>query len=389
CRRARGLRRRACWRWASWRTWIASRAPASGAGAFPITSGPPSAPPSWPPRRCAPAITPRLLLRRRGQLPRRRAGVRLDGLLACRARDPARGHAPGGRHDADRGGAPGAEARALARARTRDGAAAGGSLPGPPADGPWVPGAAARAGIPAASPAGASGSPGALGGAPGVGRGDGAGPRSLRPRPPAGPGRDRRQPVRRPARGAAPDAALVVQRIARDPRRRGGDTLAPDRVLGPARVPLRPRFAGTMRLGRASGVALACVIVLASPRYAEAGLLPLHATRGAAPAILDSAGRQVLLHGVADNQLGDYYQVDPSQPTVFPLRRQDFTRMSELGFNVVRLVLSWSRLEPEPGLLSASYLREVRRAVTWANASGLYVVLDMHQDAWGKEVATP
>ncbi len=144
-----------------------------------------------------------------------------------------------------------------------------------------------------------------------------------------------------------------------------------------------------MRLGRASGVALACVIVLASPRYAEAGLLPLHATRGAAPAILDSAGRQVLLHGVADNQLGDYYQVDPSQPTVFPLRRQDFTRMSELGFNVVRLVLSWSRLEPEPGLLSASYLREVRRAVTWANASGLYVVLDMHQDAWGKEVATP
>ncbi len=81
--------------------------------------------------------------------------------------------------------------------------------------------------------------------------------------------------------------------------------------------------------------------------------------------------------------------MDPAQPPTFPLRRRDLQRMHRLGFNVVRLVMSWSRLEPHRGQISERYLDRIRRAVRWARQAHVYVVLDMHQDAWGKEVATP
>jgi hypothetical protein len=59
--------------------------------------------------------------------------------------------------------------------------------------------------------------------------------------------------------------------------------------------------------------------LVAGASVASAKLPALHATRGAHPAIRDSHGRQVLLRGVNDNQLGDYYQVDPDQPTTSAL----------------------------------------------------------------------
>jgi endoglycosylceramidase len=145
-----------------------------------------------------------------------------------------------------------------------------------------------------------------------------------------------------------------------------------------------------VRRGLIIGFALGCLTWAGiGAGVASARLLPLHATRGSDPAIFDAAGRQVLLHGVGDNQLGDYYQVDPAQATVFPLGKRDFDLMHRLGFNVVRLALSWSKLEPQRGQISEAYIRRIRDAVEWAKGSGLYVILEMHQDAWGKEVATP
>lgn len=137
----------------------------------------------------------------------------------------------------------------------------------------------------------------------------------------------------------------------------------------------------------AASLIVACI---ACATAANASAPPrLHATRGSAPGLFDSHGRQVLLHGVAVNQLGDYYQVDPKRKTTFALKRRDFRRIHALGFDVVRLIMSWSRLEPKPGKLDEGYIRRIRRAVGWARRSGVYVILDMHQDAWGKYVATP
>ena len=128
---------------------------------------------------------------------------------------------------------------------------------------------------------------------------------------------------------------------------------------------------------------------LAAPAPAAPSFPRLAVERGADAAIVDESGRQVLLRGVNVNQLGDYYAYDPARPTIVPLARQDFAGMAKLGFNVVRLVLNWSALEPERGVISEPYLARVRQAVGWAREHGLYVVLDMHQDSWGKFIATP
>lgn len=117
-------------------------------------------------------------------------------------------------------------------------------------------------------------------------------------------------------------------------------------------------------------------------------LRPLHVDP-VARAIVDDRDRQVTLRGVNVNSLGDYYQGNPALPTVVPVTGADWDSMAAHGFDVVRLLVSWSRLEPRAGVIDRGYLREVARAVDAAAARGIYSVIDMHQDAWGKYIATP
>ncbi|GAB2655689.1 cellulase family glycosylhydrolase [Prescottella soli] len=105
--------------------------------------------------------------------------------------------------------------------------------------------------------------------------------------------------------------------------------------------------------------------------------------------IKDVDGRTVLLRGANVNQLNDYAPNGTGLPTVAPLDRTDFERMAALGFNVVRLNVAWSALEPTPGAFDAAYVGRVRQAVQDAKDNGIYTVLDMHQDAWGPYVGTP
>jgi endoglycosylceramidase len=121
----------------------------------------------------------------------------------------------------------------------------------------------------------------------------------------------------------------------------------------------------------------------------ELALAGVHAVRGLHARIEDARGREVLLRGVNVNQLGDYYQANPAFSPTVALTREDFSAMQGLGFDVVRLIVSWSALEPTPGSFDDAYVARIRSAVSWARAAGIYVVLDMHQDAWGKYIATP
>ena len=49
-----------------------------------------------------------------------------------------------------------------------------------------------------------------------------------------------------------------------------------------------------------------------------------------------------------------------------------------MGFNIVRLPVSWAGLEPTRGGFSASYLNSIQRVVTLSEEKGMYLVLDMH-----------
>lgn len=110
---------------------------------------------------------------------------------------------------------------------------------------------------------------------------------------------------------------------------------------------------------------------------------------GGLPTIGDTSGREVLLRGVDVNQLVDYYLRDPQVPANGALTDADFAQMAALGFDVVRLGMSWSRLEPSRGHYDDAYLAQIRAAVDSAKAHGINTVLDMHEDAWGNALAAP
>ena len=93
--------------------------------------------------------------------------------------------------------------------------------------------------------------------------------------------------------------------------------------------------------------------------------------------IVNPIGRVVLLRGT------NYPGYDHA-PTPDAHSESAYELFARAGFNVVRLPISWSKLEPAPGKFSESYLASyVDRDIRWAKKYGLYVVLDMHQSNWG------
>jgi endoglycosylceramidase len=134
------------------------------------------------------------------------------------------------------------------------------------------------------------------------------------------------------------------------------------------------------------------------------------------PQIVDGSGREVLLKGVNVGGLVDYFRGGVLQkrqpigdkltppyssavssylngtcvPDVksvpgVPVCESDFAQMRPLGYDVIRLALSWSLLEPtQNGGISTTYLDRIGQVVAWAKAQGIYVILDLHQDAWSK-----
>ena len=60
-----------------------------------------------------------------------------------------------------------------------------------------------------------------------------------------------------------------------------------------------------------------------------------------------------------------------------------------MGWNMVRLLLSWSRVEPAPGEYDEAYLDDFARSVAMLRERGVYTLLDLHQDAWNASLAAP
>jgi endoglycosylceramidase len=104
--------------------------------------------------------------------------------------------------------------------------------------------------------------------------------------------------------------------------------------------------------------------------------------------VVDALGREVLLRGVNVNALAEYWQYG-SFATTFPLTGADADMIAATGWNVVRLLVSWSRVEPAPGSYDEHYLDQVAHAVDLLERRGVYSIVDFHQDAWGPTLAAP
>jgi endoglycosylceramidase len=104
----------------------------------------------------------------------------------------------------------------------------------------------------------------------------------------------------------------------------------------------------------------------------------------------DERGRIALLHGVNARVEGvfDVTFDDGRVPVeeVPPLTDADCRRMRALGFDHLRLPINWSGVEPQRDVYDEAYLDRVDAAVTCAASAGLLVVIDLHQDAYSKEI---
>jgi endoglycosylceramidase len=63
----------------------------------------------------------------------------------------------------------------------------------------------------------------------------------------------------------------------------------------------------------------------------------------------------------------------------------DFARLRrDLGFNSIRFLMTWAAIEPQKGAYDEAYVAGVRQRLDWAQAAGLRVILDMHEDLYGE-----
>ncbi|HEV2414910.1 MAG TPA: cellulase family glycosylhydrolase [Candidatus Dormibacteraeota bacterium] len=144
-----------------------------------------------------------------------------------------------------------------------------------------------------------------------------------------------------------------------------------------------------------------------SPAVSSSDLPWLRVTHPAdgLPFISDGRGNLVILHGAIPASLLEFgpgtapvYPIDPAEyangqcpPTSTvgrypPLCELDVDEMSRFGFNSIRLPISWSVLEPQRGRFSETYLDRVAQIVDWARKRQMYVIIDMHQNAYSHYV---
>ena len=130
---------------------------------------------------------------------------------------------------------------------------------------------------------------------------------------------------------------------------------------------------------------------------------PLSAPGG--PFLRDRSGRVVFLHGVNVVYKHPPFEVypDPGKPWNFDAR--DASLMARLGFDVVRLGMTWQGLEPgtapanDPAICQRGtpadphqfnqavldrYLRRLTRTVDLRGRHHIYTLLDMHQDVYNQ-----
>ena len=90
----------------------------------------------------------------------------------------------------------------------------------------------------------------------------------------------------------------------------------------------------------------------------------------------------MILHGIG---VMDY--TPPNLPAAMGFADKDAAFLAAHGFNLARVGLNWSGIEPQPGIFDQAYLASILGTVRTLAAHGIYSLLDWHQDDWGLAAA--
>ena len=107
-------------------------------------------------------------------------------------------------------------------------------------------------------------------------------------------------------------------------------------------------------------------------------------------AFRDGLGRHLILRGYNVRVTGmmdvTYDDGRAPQYIIPPFGESDFARMEALGLNVIRLPVNWSAIEPEPRQYNEAFFVQLEQILDMARAHQIYVLIDMHQDGYSKEI---
>ncbi|MEE1785395.1 cellulase family glycosylhydrolase [Streptomyces sp. SP17BM10] len=87
-------------------------------------------------------------------------------------------------------------------------------------------------------------------------------------------------------------------------------------------------------------------------------------------ALTDAQGRRLRLRGF---NLDKYAEATEA----------DVRSIAARGFTLIRVAVSWNRLEPERGRLDPAELDRLQRLLGWADRHGVLALVDFHQDVYG------
>src|SRR6476659_1777395 len=108
------------------------------------------------------------------------------------------------------------------------------------------------------------------------------------------------------------------------------------------------------------------------------------------PTLRDARGRTLVLRGVNARVAGvfDVTFDDGRAPreAIPGFDASDVADLRASGFNLLRLPVSWSGIEPRPGEIDAAYLDRIAAVVELCRGSGVYVLIDLHEDGFSKEL---
>ncbi len=133
--------------------------------------------------------------------------------------------------------------------------------------------------------------------------------------------------------------------------------------------------------------ALALVLLVAAPAGAGLDGRRLRVVGGR---LRDQRGREITLRGVNARVQGIFdVTFDDGRLPLEPIPgfdAGDAARMRAFGFDLLRLPISWSALEPTPGHYERDYLARIAAVVRLCRREGILVLIDFHQDAFSKEI---
>lgn len=93
----------------------------------------------------------------------------------------------------------------------------------------------------------------------------------------------------------------------------------------------------------------------------------------------DPEGKTIILRGL------NVVEKDPAAGYIHRDTAGLFDKFVKWGFNCIRLGIIWDGAEPQPGKYDEAYLDRIEAIVNRAAAHNIYIMLDMHQDLFGRQ----